>query len=69
MVSEANTFRDAHGRMEIALQCAWNRGAVESSPLAAAAPDERRSPHDLLAHLRGLLPKRKIDPDPKRRTD
>ncbi len=36
MMSEANTFMDAHGRMENALQSAWNRGAAESSPLAVA---------------------------------
>jgi hypothetical protein len=56
-------------RAQAALEAARSHGGDTCVGGAAAGTVPPRTPQGPLAHLRALLPKRKIHPDLKRRTD
>lgn len=61
--------QDLLRRAQSALEAARGQGGDTCVGGAAAGTIPPRTPHGPLAQLRALLPKRKIDPDLKRRTD
>ncbi len=61
--------QDLLRRAQAALEAARSQGGDTCVGGAAAGTVPPRTPQGPLAHLRALLPKKKLDPDLKRRTD